>query len=96
MSRASRIFIGLKVVVAAVVAALSQDQDQFRFGADDGNEAGHGWIAAQNTNISQAGTVAAILRIQVNNTGDPPSQQMKLQVKKTSDPDSAYVDVPVA
>ena len=97
MSRASRIFIGLiPTVVAAVEEALSQVQDQFRFGADDGNEAGHGWIADQNTNISQAGSVASILRIQVDNTGDQPSQQMKLQVKKTSEGDETYIDVQVA
>ena len=96
MSRASRIFIGLIPTPAAPAVGLTQDQDQFRFGADDGSESGHGWLAAQNTNINQAGSIAAILRIQVSNTGDAPSQQMKLQVKQTSHPDTAYIDVPVA
>jgi hypothetical protein len=89
----SRIFFDID---PAPDLTLTQDQDQFRFGIDELNEATHGWIADQNVNIFQLGNVAAILRIQVNNTGDAPSQQMKLQVKKTSDPDSAYIDVPVA
>jgi len=75
---------------------LTQDQDQFRFYNDDGTEALATAIAVQNVNISQAGTVPAILRIQVNNTGDAPSQQMKLQYKITTQPDSEYRDVPVA
>jgi len=93
MSRASRIFIGL---FPTVDITPSQTQDQFRFGADDGSESAHGWLAAQNINITQADSVTSILRIQVDNIGDFPSQQMKLQVKKTSDPDSEYKDVPVA
>ena len=98
MSRASRIFIGLFLPPVALEegAPDAQDQDQFRFGADDGNETAHGWIAAQNINISQDGSTAAILRIQVNNTGDFPTQQMKLQYKITTQPDSEYRDVPVA
>ena len=77
-------------------AGLTQDQDQFRFYNDDGVEAAATPIAAQNTNITQLGSTPAIIRMQVNNTGDAPSQQMVLQVKKTSEPDSAYQDVPVA
>jgi len=96
MSRPSRIFIGLFPTIPAVIVGLSQDQDQFGFYNDDGNEASATTIAAQNVNITQAKTTPAILRIQINNTGDLPSQQIKIQCKKTSDPDSTYADVPVA
>jgi len=96
MSRASRIFIGLFPTAVAAALGLTQDQDQFRFYNDDGNEASATAIAAQNTNISQASDVAAIIRIQVNNTGDAPAQQFRLQVKQTADADTEYKDVPVA
>lgn len=86
------------VVVAELKekAGLTQDQDQFGFYNDDGNEASATIIGAQNVNLTQVKTTPAILRIQVNNTGDLPTQQLKIQCKKTSDPDSAYADVPVA
>lgn len=97
MSRLSRIFIGLPVDTQEAPAATpSQTQSFFRFGADDGSEALHTWLAAQDVNITQPGATPAILRIQVDNVGDFPTQQMKLQCKKTSDPDSAYLDVSVA
>lgn len=72
------------------------DQDQFRFGKDDGSEAAHTWHEAQNVNVTLPVATPSILRIQASTSGDQPTQQMKLQCKKTSDPDSAYADVPVA
>lgn len=80
----------------ALGQALFQTQDQFQWYNDDGVEALATTIGAQNEDLVQAASIAAILRYQVNNTGDAPAQQMVLQVKKTSEPDSAYIDVPVA
>lgn len=85
-----------QLATAAAAAADSQTQAAFRFGADDGNEASHGWIADQNVDISQAANIAAILRIQVDNIGDFPAQQMTLQYKLSTQPESEYRDVPVA
>ena len=97
MSRASRVFIGTVLPPVSEVAAVdSQTQAIFRFGADDGSESAHGWIAAQDINISQAGSIAAILRFQVNNVGDFPAQQMRIQQKITTQPDTEYRDIPVA
>lgn len=75
---------------------LTQDLDQFRFYNDDGDEAGATAIAAQNVNITQALGISAIIRQQVNNTGDAPGQKMKIQCKKTTDADSTYADIKVA
>ena len=79
-----------------VAAGLTWTQDQFRFGADDGNEASYSFIAAQNVNITQAANIATIIRIQGNTTGNQPTRQMKIQCKQTSEPDSTYLDLPVA
>lgn len=76
--------------------AASQTQDQYRWGDDDGSESAYTFIADQNNDISRQGGINTILRIQINNTGDLPGQQIALQVKRTTGPASEYRKVPVA
>ena len=78
------------------LAGAGWDQDQFRFGADDNNEATHGWLAAQNANITEPASTQALLRIQATSSGDQPAVQMKLQTKLSTDADTEYKDVPIA
>jgi hypothetical protein len=69
------------------------EQEGFRFGEDDGNEAAHGWTEAQDTNITTADNVAKLLRILVNGTGDIPATAFTLRYQKNGA--GGYVAVPV-
>ena len=77
----------------AEAAAAATEQEGFRWGVDDGNEASHGWEAAQDTNISIANDQSRLLRLLVNATNDPSSTAYSLRVQKNGS--GGYVDVPV-
>jgi hypothetical protein len=87
--RSSRIFI------KTGAAAVTLTQAAFRWGNDDGSESAYTFINAQNVDLSQAGSVAAILRFLINTTGDSPAMQLKLQVKRSTGPASEWRDVPL-
>ena len=76
--------------------AATFTQAAFRWGNDDGSESAYTFIAAQNVDISQAATTAAILRYLVDTTGDTAAVQMKLQVKRSTGAASEWRAVPVA
>lgn len=66
-------------------ASATLEQEGFRFGVDDGNEASHTWLAAQDTNASIDKGVNIRLRMIVNTTNDAPSQRYKLRYRKVGD-----------
>jgi hypothetical protein len=61
------------------------EQEGFRFRADDGNEAGATWLAAQDTNIARDKNLNTRLRVVVNALIDPASTQYQLEYKKSTD-----------
>ncbi|MBP9819701.1 hypothetical protein KBC79_03105 [Candidatus Woesebacteria bacterium] len=66
-------------------AAVSYEQEGFRWRADDGSESAATWLASQDTNISRAVSTTTRLRTLVNATSDPDSNQYQLEYKKSSD-----------
>lgn len=63
------------------VSSATLEQEGFRFGEDDGNEASHTFTAAQDTSImAAAGT--KLLRVLVNATGDPLTAAYTLRAQK--------------
>jgi len=89
--RISRIWLG----EAAAAAGVTLEQAAFRWGNDDGSESAYTFINAQNVDLSQAATTAAILRFLINTIGDTPAKQFKLQVKRSTGPVSEWRDVPL-
>lgn len=65
----------------------SLEQEGFRWRNDDGSESAASWAAAQEAQLTRAKETAARLRVLVNATNDPDSQQFRLEVRKkgTSD-----------
>jgi hypothetical protein len=74
-------------------AAANLEQEGFRWGVDDGDEASHGWEATQDTSITIADTQSRLLRALVNATGDPGATAYTLRVQKNGS--GGYVAVPV-
>lgn len=73
--------------------ATSTDQEGFRWGVDDDNEASHGWEAAQDTDITIADTQARLLRLLIDAEGDLPSAAYTLRYQKNGS--GGYTVVPV-
>lgn len=82
----------LIAIELADAAATTLDQDGFRWGADDGNEAAHGWAADEDTNLT-AVVGAKLLRVQVDGTGDPAAKAFSLRYQKNGA--GGYSAVPV-
>lgn len=74
-------------------ASATVEQEGFRFGVDDGNEASHTWEAAQDTNITTADNLAKLLRVLVNSTGDKAATAYKLKYQKNGS--GGYANVPL-
>lgn len=70
------------------VAAVTLEQEGFRFRDDTGSESAAAWLAAQDTNISRPRDLNTRLRMLVNATGDPASQALTLQYRKQGDTDA--------
>ena len=66
-------------------AALTPEQEGFRFRNDDGNETGATWLAAQDADISRDKNLNTRLRMLLNATADPASTQYQLEYKKSTD-----------
>lgn len=70
------------------------EQEGFRFGADDGSESAHGWLAAQDTNVTQPLSTNILLRMLVNvTTGDPVATAYTLRAQKNGA--GGYAPVPI-
>lgn len=83
-------------IVAFTIASGASpelEQEGFRFGNDDGNEASHTWAAAQDTNITAAAG-KLLLAVNINATGTNAGKLFKLQYRKVGAAD--WQDVPVA
>ena len=74
-------------------AAVSYEQEGFRFRNDNGSESAATWIAAQDTNISRGKTTNTRLRMLADATGDAPSEAATLQYRKVGDPASEWENV---
>ncbi|MCE5292906.1 MAG: hypothetical protein LLG14_27235 [Nocardiaceae bacterium] len=83
-------------VLAAVeiteVSSASTDQEGFRFGEDDANEASHTWTDAQDTNIT-AVAGSKLFRALVDATGDPANAAYTLRAQKNGSGGYTAVEV---
>ncbi len=70
-----------------------EEQEGFRWGVDDGNEAAHTFEANQDTNITIADNQSRLLRVLVNATDDPGSTAYTLRYQKNNT--GGYIAVPV-
>lgn len=69
------------------------EQEGFRFGADDGGEAAHTWLAAQDAAVTQPLSQNILLSMLLNVTGSPGAKTFKLQHRKVGD--STWIDTPM-
>lgn len=82
------------IAAAALVESASLEQEGFRWGVDDGNEASHGWEASQDTSITIADNTNRLLRVVVNAPAvDPPSAAYALRYQKNGA--GGYTAVPL-
>ncbi len=70
-----------------VPSSLNLEQEGYRFRADDGDEDTATWLATQDANITRAALTNTRLRVIVNATGDPTSNQYQLEYRKVGDTD---------
>ncbi len=77
---------------AAVLDPSVKDQEGYRWGVDNGNEASHTFEANQDTSISLAANQSRLLRVLINATGDPALLGYTLFYQKNS---GGYSVVPV-
>lgn len=61
------------------------EQEGFRFRDDDGDEDAATWLENQDTNLTREAGVNTRIRMLINATNDPPSQQYQLEYKKSTD-----------
>lgn len=67
-------------------AALTYEQEGFRWRNDDGSESGASWLAAQDTNITRGTLTNTRLRILVDTANqNPPSRRLRLQYRRVGD-----------
>lgn len=71
----------------------SIEQEGFRWRADDGSESAATWLDSQDVNITRATATNTRLRLLLNATGDPPTDQYQLSFKKSSDSTWKRVEV---
>ncbi len=72
------------------VITLEIEQEGFHFRDDDGNETGASFRGAQDSNITEAKSTNMRLRMLLDATGNPDSNQYQLEWKKSGDADSEY------
>lgn len=70
------------VTFKAAPASATREQEGYRWRADDGSETTATWLASQDTDVSRAKLANTRLRLLTNVSGDPPSEQLKLQFRK--------------
>jgi len=69
------------------------DQQAFRFGADDGSESAHTWLAAQDTNANQQLNTNTLIRFLLQATGAPTAKAFKLQWRRSTEGTNDWKDV---
>ncbi len=84
-------YFGAVTIFAA--PTFSHEQEGARWRADDDNEASATWLDSQDTDITRAAATNTRIRILKNSTGDPPSEQDKIQERKVGDPASEWRDI---
>lgn len=93
MSASSYSYASIGMPIVAAGGTITREQEGFRWGVDDGNEAAHTWEANEDTSITIADNQARLLRALVNATGDPASAAYTLRAQKNGS--GGYVAVPV-
>ena len=83
----------LAYTIAVAPSTGTTDQEGFRFGVDDANEASHTWSQAQDTNDTVALGTDRLIRALLNATGDPAAAAYTLRYQKNGS--GGYVPVPV-
>lgn len=74
-------------------SVIIREQEAYRWRDDDGSESAATWLAAQDVNITRAKTTTTRVRLLLNMTDDPPSEQYKIQERKVGDADSEWRDI---
>lgn len=80
------------VVNGAIGAGGTIEQEGFRFRADDGSETAATWIEPQDTNIIRAASQNTRLRVLLNATNDPGSNNFQLEYRKVGDAEWKVID----
>lgn len=80
-------------IIMKPTGGATHEQEGFRWGVDDGNEASHTFEASQDTNISITDNQSRLLRTLVNATGDTASTAYTLRYQKNGA--GGYTAVPV-
>ena len=75
--------------------ASTLDQEGFRFRNDDGSESAATWKQLQDVDDSVAKATNTRLRVLLDSTGDPGSEQFQLEYKETADGTIEYRKVPL-
>jgi hypothetical protein len=83
----------INAIAIQPASSATVDQQAFRFGSDDGSESAHGWLAAQNTNITRALGSAFLLRHLLQFAGDHAAITPVLRAQKNGA--GGYQVVPV-
>ncbi len=78
----------------ASAAAVTLEQEGFRWRNDDDSEASATWIENQDVDASIAKETNIRLRVLVNATNDPDNTQYELQYKRTDDGAGEYRAIP--
>lgn len=71
--------------ITTTTAVATIDQEGYRHRNDDQDEASATWSAAQDTTVNLAPETPKRLRVLVNATGNPTSQQFQLEYRKVGD-----------
>lgn len=71
--------------VTYTTGSSTLEQEGYRWRADDGSETTATWLASQDTNITRAVSTNTRLRMLVNATNDPSSNQYQLEYKLSTD-----------
>lgn len=72
-------------VLAPSGAPPGMTQTRYRWRNDDGSESGASWAAEESTELARAAGITSRLRVQVDASGDPPAQSLRLQYRKLGD-----------
>jgi hypothetical protein len=86
-------FPSMTVISLRNAIAGEIEQEGFRFGLDDDDEAAHTWEAAQDTNITTAPDLTRLIRVLLDATDDPVAFAPTLRWQKNGT--GGYVPVPV-
>lgn len=80
-------------IVAYELVTTPLEQEGFRFGADDGSESTHSFLADQDVSVTQPADHPILLDFLLNVSGSPGAKTFRLQHRKVGD--TTWIDTPI-